>query len=114
MKFIRLQRNADTTERGAALPAEINNAEGGGYVPEPGRVELTFGEMAVRLQFNLNDDADIRDIKMAASKLIDVIHEKQKRAESEGNGEKIAMCKLAIREVQSSVHWAVQAVTWPY
>lgn len=114
MKFIRLQRNADTSERGGALPAELNNVDGGALAPKSERVELTFGEKAVGLTFNPGASDEVNNIKRAAASFIDTIYASQKIAESEGNGEKIAMCKLAIRDAQTAQMWAVKAVTWQY
>lgn len=72
--------------------------------------ELTFGEKAVGLTFNPNNNPEVQAIKEAFAAAIDKIQEE--RSKDTTPSEKGAMLTLAIREAQSAQMWAVKAVTW--
>lgn len=74
--------------------------------------ELTYGEKAVGITFNVDGNTEVDKIKRAFADAIDIIH--NERAKDTTPSEKGAMLTLAIREAQAAQMWAVKAVTWKY
>ena len=72
---------------------------------------LTFGEMAVGLQFNPGKDPEVEAIKRMYANLIDKLNDLRIKAEGT---EKKRMYSVAITDAQASQMWAVKAITWQY
>jgi hypothetical protein len=75
------------------------------------KLDLTFGEKAVGLQFNPSGDEFIDGVKNQYANMIDVLDAARK---GEDNSEKKRMYSIAITELQSSQMWAIKARTWKY
>lgn len=74
--------------------------------------ELTFGEKAVGITFNIDGDTEVDQIKRACANLIDKLNDI--RAKSPDKREEARMLSIAITEIQTAQMWAVKAVTWKY
>lgn len=80
--------------------------------------ELTFGEKAVGLSFNPSQNEDVKNIKEAYARVIDISNDAIVAITDPGrerhpeDGEVIRMHKIAITEAQTAQMWAVKAVTW--
>lgn len=74
--------------------------------------ELTFGGKAVGLSFNPSNNEEVDGIKKAAANFIDYISSGDGHMLREGDGEVIAMRKLAVRAAQEAQMWDVKAATW--
>jgi hypothetical protein len=73
--------------------------------------ELTYGEKAVGVRFNVGWHEEVNWIKRACADLIDELNRIREEA---GRGEKGRMLSLAITELQAAQMWAVKAVTWEH
>jgi len=73
--------------------------------------ELSFGEKAVGITFNVGGSDLVNQIKTNYAALID--HLNLCRAQTD-NPEKKRMYSVAITEAQTGQMWAVKAATWPY
>ncbi len=76
---------------------------------ESGTQELSFGQKAVGINFNVTGDVNVSAIKEACAKVIDVLNDQRNLATS---GEVKRMLSVAITEIQSGQMWGVKAVTW--
>jgi hypothetical protein len=78
---------------------------------------LTFGQKAVRVTFNANQDMLVAEIKNDYAKLIDKIKELSKtKLDTEERSQEWKSrtgreFSLAITELESSAHWAVKGLT---
>lgn len=70
---------------------------------------LTFGEKAVGLTFNPDNNPTVNVIKRKCAELIDEIHELRI---NEPSAEIARMASIAITEIQTGQMWAVKAATW--
>lgn len=82
-------------------------------VAEPER-ELTFGEMAVGINFNPGGMTEVNKIKRQCADYIDYLNDIKPGVIAQGKGEVVRMLSVAITEVQGSQMWGVKAVTWQY
>lgn len=73
--------------------------------------DLTYGEKAVGVSFNVDGYLAVSEVKRAYADLIDKLNALRESAEGP---EKKRMYSIAITEAQSSVMWAVKAITWKY
>lgn len=71
--------------------------------------ELTFGEKAVGLTAESNNDGDVEKCKRAFASIIDNMH---KLRELTHNSEIKRLASVAITEAQTAQMWAVKAITW--
>lgn len=76
--------------------------------------ELTFGQKAVGITFNVSGSGEVQNIKSQFADTIDYLNNLRNTAKSENNSEKIRMYSVAITELQSAQMWAVKAATWQY
>lgn len=90
-----------TSDQGAINGAELKR-------------ELTFGEKAVGISFNPGGSSEVNNIKRACAMTIDILHAQMQKAIADNDGEKIAMYKLAIRDIQTGQMWGVKAATWGF
>lgn len=74
--------------------------------------ELTFGEKAAGVGFNVSNDTDVDQLKRHAANYIDYINTLRQAAADTGQHQKARMYSLAITDVQTAQMWAVKAVTW--
>ena len=78
---------------------------------------LTFGQKAVRVQFNANQDQDVAEVKNLYAKLIDKLKDLSKvKTSIEGKspewmGRTAREFSIAVTELESSAHWAVKGLT---
>lgn len=100
-------------KQAARISDDTSSIQARSILPEPAR-ELTFGEKAVGITFNIGGRQDVEDIKRASADLIDVLNNERDKAKAEGNGEKIALFTLAIRDIQSGQMFGVKAATWQH
>lgn len=70
---------------------------------------LTFGEKAVGLTFNPNNDPAVYKCKAGFAALIDQMHELRSKG---GQTDTPRLCSVAITELQGAQMWAVEALTW--
>lgn len=78
------------------------------------QTELSFGQKAVGITFNVSALPEVDAIKSLSSNLIDELNSQRDKAKEENNGEKIAQFTLAIRSIQEGQMWGVKAATWRY
>lgn len=71
--------------------------------------ELTFGQKAVGLNFNLSGDDAVAQAKQKFADAIDQLNDLRNATTS---GEVKRMCSVAITECQTAQMWAVKAITW--
>jgi hypothetical protein len=72
-------------------------------------MELTFGEKAVGLTFNVGGNPEVTKIKQGFAALIDQMEELHYTST---DGEVLRMASVAITEMQTAQMWAVKALTW--
>lgn len=83
---------------------------GGGNLKSQG---LTFGQRAVRFDFNPNNDPEVGKIKMAFAAIIDGLNDKREAIRVTINsGEPVRLYSLAITHVEDACLRATSAVTW--
>ena len=75
------------------------------------QIQLTYGEKAVGITFNLGANPDVENVKYRFAQVIDTLHE---RREATDDAELKAMLTTAIQNTQAAQMWAVKAITWPY
>lgn len=75
----------------------------------PKRIDLTFGQRAVGLNFNPSGDDDIGQAKQKFADVIDQLNDMKSETE---NNEVKRLCSVAITESQCAQMWAVKAITW--
>ena len=73
--------------------------------------ELTYGEKAVGLTFNPNNDDAVAQCKSEFARVIDRMNDLRN---SSDNSEVKRMASVAITEAQTAQMWAVKAITWKY
>jgi len=71
--------------------------------------ELTYGEKAVGLTFNPNNDDDVFKCKRTFALIIDNLNNLRNSTQ---NSEVKRMASIAITEAQTAQMWAVKAITW--
>lgn len=71
--------------------------------------ELTYGQKAVGITFNPNNNGIVHEIKTAYAGIIDTLN--AIRTETE-DGEVKRLCSVAITEAQTAQMWAVKAITF--
>jgi hypothetical protein len=79
--------------------------------------ELTYGEKAVGLTFNPDQNPDVNDVKKAYAGIIDGLKRERDlctREQDPANGEKARLLSIAITEAQTAQMWAVKAITWQF
>lgn len=70
---------------------------------------LTFGQRAVGLQFNPNNDPEVDLCKAFFAKAIDQMNDLRNSTE---DPEVKRMASVAITDAQTAQMWAVKAITW--
>lgn len=70
--------------------------------------EKTYGEMAVRLDFNPSELEEVTRIKELYAEIIDLVNDMR----SESEGEKARLLSIAITEAQTAQMRAVKGVTF--
>lgn len=73
--------------------------------------ELTFGEKAVGITFNVGGHPAVNSIKTLSAALID---ELDAMRNSTDKGEVKAQFTIAIRSIQEGQMWGVKTATWQY
>jgi hypothetical protein len=73
--------------------------------------ELTYGEKACGVSFNLGGSLEVAVIKQLYAGLVDALH---KRREETTNPEVQRMLSIAITDTQTAQMWAVKAITWNF
>lgn len=71
--------------------------------------ELTYGEKAVGLNFNVAGDPFVDEVKTRYAKIIDALNDLRSATDSP---EVKRLTSVAITEAQSAQMWAVKAITW--
>lgn len=71
--------------------------------------ELTYGQKAVGISFNVGGNPDVDRCKQLFANVIDQLDALRKTSES---SEVKRMCSIAITEAQTAQMWAVKAITW--
>ena len=72
-------------------------------------MDWTFGEKAVWLAYEIEQDPQVLQIKRFYADIIDNLNESRKIV---WPGEKGRLLSIAITEAQTAQMWAVKAVTW--
>lgn len=70
---------------------------------------LTYGEIAVGLNFNPAKDPTVQRLKQLYAEIIDLCNDARNVA---GQGEKGRLLSVAITEAQTAQMWAVKGVTF--
>ena len=73
--------------------------------------EMTYGEKAVGLTFNLSNDDVVGMVKV---KFADILDELNDLREGSHDAEMKRMFSIAITEAQTAQMWAVKAITWKF
>ena len=73
--------------------------------------ELTYGQKAVGITFNVEGDPKVAEVKALYAKIIDLCNELRTEA---GQSEKGRLLSVAITEAQTAQMWAVKGITYKY
>lgn len=71
--------------------------------------QLTYGQKAVGLSFNLSQNSEVDKCKTLFANAIDQLNDLRA---SSNSPEVKRLCSVAITETQSAQMWAVKALTW--
>jgi len=73
--------------------------------------EQTLGEKRVRVDFNVNNDETVGQIKVKAAELIDLVETLRGDGASTISGEKARLIAVAQTTIEEAAMWAVKAAT---
>lgn len=73
--------------------------------------ELTYGEKAVGLTFNVNNDPGVHKLKSLYAAIVDHLNLERAAVTS---SESARLLSIAITEAQTAQMWAVKAITYKY
>lgn len=87
------------------------DAKGDGRIMPSAQRELTYGEKAVGITFNVGGSLVVNSIKRRCA---DLINELDFLRHGTNNAEQKRLYSVAITEIQSGQMWGVKAATWQY